>query len=320
MATLRFAHISDIHLPISRPPRIGEILNKRALGYLSWRTKRRYWHRPEVAEALIDDLKAQGATWVLLSGDLVNIALPAEFDDARAWLLRMFTGLTVAFAPGNHDAYVRASWTATIGKLSAMMAGVREGSPVARPPADFDDFPFVAAPAGLSDVAVVVANSSPPTAPGLASGALGAAQIERIESELGRLGRAGRFRILMLHHPVEEGVLPPRKSLRDSDALRAAIRRAGVELVLHGHAHLPHFGAVATPAGEAPVCGAGSGSHALAHGRYRLGRCNLFELERRGAGWELRLDVREYAPDGIASVGRRVYSLGAARPAAKAAE
>ena len=51
-----FAQISDPHLSSLEGVRPGDLLNKRALGYLSWRRKRRFEHRPEV-------LQPCSATW-----------------------------------------------------------------------------------------------------------------------------------------------------------------------------------------------------------------------------------------------------------------
>ncbi len=50
-------------------------------------------------------------------------------------------------------------------------------------------------------------------------------------------GRAGRFRIVLLHHPPGRHTVRWRKSLRDGAALRDVLARRGAELVLHGHAH-----------------------------------------------------------------------------------
>ncbi len=313
---VRLAHFTDLHLPIRQAPRLREILNKRALGYLSWLKRRRHWHRPEVAERLAADMRSQGADAALVSGDLVNIALPAEFDDAVLWLERSLKPIRVLFAPGNHDTYVRESWEATLGKLGASMRGVRTSDPRPRAPHDFEDFPFVAAPDD-SDLAVIVANSSPPTAPGLASGALGAGQIRRIEDELAAAGARRRFRILMLHHPINDGVVSRRKALSDRAALLAAIGRAGVELVLHGHAHVPHFGDVVTPRGAAPVIGGGSASHPRAGGAFRPGRYNLLTIDGDGGDWTLMVMVREFDPSGeVRTVETRQFRIGGASRAA----
>lgn len=304
-ARLRFAHLTDIHLPIPEAPSLLDLLGKRALGYLSWTAKRRHLHKSEVSDALAADIRAQGCEAALLTGDLVNIALEREFEAASAWLARAFDGLQLTFCPGNHDAYVRVPWAKSLGLLSRHMSGLRRGESDARAPSNTKDFPFTV---DFGPARVVVANSAPPTAPGLATGALGSEQIARIEAELGAARGGGLFSILMLHHPIAD-VVSRRKALDDRAALAAALQRCGVDLVLHGHAHVAHFEQVATADGPAPAIGGGSFSYIEKHGEATPGRYNLFELERGADRWRLALEVRQYDPatGGVVSVDRRAY-------------
>src|SRR6516162_5754458 len=72
------AHLSDPHLgPLPRP-RLGELMGKRATGFLNWRRKRGRIHRPDVLARIVADLKAQTADHIAVTGDLVNISLPAN--------------------------------------------------------------------------------------------------------------------------------------------------------------------------------------------------------------------------------------------------
>ncbi|GAB4524636.1 MAG: metallophosphoesterase [Amphiplicatus sp.] len=311
--------MTDIHLPIAARPALADLLSKRALGYLSWIRKRARRHNLWASDAVAADLRAQGCEAALISGDIVNLALPDEFARARAWLDRTFDGLPVYFAPGNHDAYVKTAWAQTLGRLGPQMVGRRPDDPTLRPPQDAGDFPYVARLGADGEIALIVANSSPPTAPGLATGALGRGQIERIEAALADAGRAGRLRILMLHHPLTPGVVSARKALADAAALRAAIARAGVDLVLHGHAHFAHLGTVETPQGPAPVLGGGAASHPDGDGRFRPGRYNLIDIERTAdGGWSIHASVREIDPESrsLRAVERHIFS----RPAPAAPE
>lgn len=310
MATaFKFAHLTDLHLPIPGRPGLRELLGKRALGYLSWLRRRRRWHQPAIASALIADMKAQGCDCAVLSGDVVNLSLAAEFEAARIWLAQAFGALPLVVAPGNHDAYVTMDWNSSLGLLGAQMVGVRGDDPVPRPPGGPSDFPFVVS-FGREDVSLIVANSATPTAPGLASGALGGAQLRAIERELRAAVEAARFAVLMLHHPINDGVVSRRKALVDRADLAAAIARSGVDLVLHGHAHVAHFGETATPTGTAPVIGGGSVSHPGAGGHFRPGRYNHFTLETADdAHWRLTLTVREFDPatKTVQTVDTRIY-------------
>src|SRR5579884_4156968 len=103
------AHFSDPHLPPLPRPRLSELAGKRALGYLNWTRNRHKYHRREALDALIGDLKAQAPDHVAVTGDLTNLALPAEFAPAARWLQSLGSPAEVTAIPGNHDAYVRAT-------------------------------------------------------------------------------------------------------------------------------------------------------------------------------------------------------------------
>jgi 3',5'-cyclic AMP phosphodiesterase CpdA len=100
------AHLSDPHLAPLPRPRIAELASKRLSGYLNWIRKRRAIHRGEALAAIMRDLAQAGADHVAVTGDLVNIALPAEFETARRWLDALGPPADVSLVPGNHDAYV----------------------------------------------------------------------------------------------------------------------------------------------------------------------------------------------------------------------
>ena len=80
------AHLSDPHLgPLPRP-RMRELASKRFLGYVNWCHGRDAIHRVEAIEAITADLRHERPDHVAVTGDLVNIALPSEFERARQWL------------------------------------------------------------------------------------------------------------------------------------------------------------------------------------------------------------------------------------------
>ena len=100
------AHLSDPHLAPLPRPRIAELASKRLSGYLNWLRKRRAIHRSDVLAAIVRDLAQARADHIAVTGDLVNIALPAEFENARHWLEALGPPADVSLVPGNHDAYV----------------------------------------------------------------------------------------------------------------------------------------------------------------------------------------------------------------------
>ena len=109
MAPFTLAHLSDPHLPPLPKPRLIELAGKRALGYVNWTRNRHKYQRREVLDALVADMKAQGPDHIAVTGDLVNLALEAEFAPALAWLDGVGPPDRVTTIPGNHDAYVRAT-------------------------------------------------------------------------------------------------------------------------------------------------------------------------------------------------------------------
>src|SRR5215470_5993435 len=102
------AHLSDPHLAPLPAPRPMELAGKRLLGFVNWRLRRHACHRREVLDALVADVAAAAPDHVAVTGDLINLALEAEFGPARAWLARLGAADRVTMVPGNHDIYVRA--------------------------------------------------------------------------------------------------------------------------------------------------------------------------------------------------------------------
>ena len=83
MAAFTLAHLSDPHLPPLPAARLRDLANKRALGYLNWRRNRRKFHRRDVLDALVSDIRTQTPDHIAVTGDLVNLSLEAEFAPAR---------------------------------------------------------------------------------------------------------------------------------------------------------------------------------------------------------------------------------------------
>src|SRR5579862_3456992 len=98
------AHLSDLHL--ASQPRLSQLIGKRGLGYINWQRKRKFIHRPEVLDAITQDLKTQAVDHIAVTGDLVNLSLPDEYARAGGWLESIGRPANVTAIPGNHDVYV----------------------------------------------------------------------------------------------------------------------------------------------------------------------------------------------------------------------
>jgi 3',5'-cyclic AMP phosphodiesterase CpdA len=300
-----FAHLSDLHLPLApRPPRLRDLLSKRVFSWLSWRRSRRHIHRPEILAQLMEDVREVGAGHLLVTGDLVNLALPEEFDRARDWLAAQGGGDAVTVVPGNHDALVPVPWADGIGRWKDWMGDLAPGG-------GQEAFPFVKR---VGDVALVGLSSAMPTAPFLAGGRIGEAQLARLEQLLQRLEAEGLFRVVLLHHPLTEGAVRRRKALWDRDRLRQVLARAGAELVLHGHSHESTLESVPGPRGPIPVVAAPSASAAPDDKGVPAG-WSLIEVEPTNEAWRLTVSLRSIAADGLRFDSGERISLDVARRA-----
>ena len=282
MAAFTLAHLSDSHLAPLPAPRLRELIGKRALGYLNWTRNRRKIHRREVLDALVADLQAQRPDHIAVTGDLVNIALEAEFAPARAWLQSVGAPEHVTAVPGNHDAYARATRNRSAEICGDYLRG--DGALTADP----ITFPFVRRRGPLALIGV---SSAVPTPPLMATGWLGQAQRDALDGILSKLSAEPIFRVLLIHHPLRSD--SRHKRLTDSDELLALLKRHGVELVLHGHDHVHSTMWFDGPRGRIPAIGVPSAS-AIAHGHYPAAAYNLFSIEREGDAWRCEQTVRGF--------------------------
>jgi 3',5'-cyclic AMP phosphodiesterase CpdA len=279
MAAFKLAHLSDPHLPPLPQPRLRDLAGKRAFGYLNWTRNRRKLHRRDVLDALVSDMQGQVPDHIAVSGDLVNLALEAEFAPALQWLKSVGAPDRVTVIPGNHDAYVRTTQ--------------RRFAEVCRDYLESDEaagggitFPFVRRRGPLALISV---SSAVPTPPLMATGWLGRPQLDALERMLVELSAEQAFRVLLIHHPLRSNART--KRLTDSSLLLALLKRHGVELVLHGHDHVHSTIWVEGPNGDIPAIGVPSAS-ALAHGRYPAAAYNLFSIAREDDTWRCEQTVR----------------------------
>jgi 3',5'-cyclic AMP phosphodiesterase CpdA len=296
MAAFTLAHLSDPHIPPLPRPRPGELIGKRVLGYLNWTRNRRRFHRRDVLDALVSDLQAQAPDQIAVTGDLVNLALEAEFAPARAWLESVGPTDRVTVIPGNHDAYVRA----TQHRFAETFAPYLRGDDAA----DADvSFPSLRRRGPLALISV---SSAVPTPPLKATGWLGRIQLDALDRMLSRLPVGQAFRVLLVHHPLRSNAWD--KRLTDAPELLALLGRYGVELVLHGHDHVHSTIWIDGPTGRIPAIGVPSAS-AIAHGWHPAAAYNLFSIAREGDAWQCEQKVRGFDNGGAIQELNRVRLL-----------
>src|SRR5258707_902058 len=278
------AHLSDPHLGPLPQPRIAELAGKRLLGFVNWHLRRSRQHRLDVLAALVEDMKAAAPDHVAVTGDLVNIALPAEYKTARAWLESVGPPDRVSLVPGNHDIYVRA----TAGHARSLWDEYMRGDDDA--PSSTEAFPFVRR---RGPIALIGVSTALPTFPLLATGKVGAAQIEGLARSLAQLKREALYRVVLIHHPPA-GKEHWQKRLVDSGAVRRVLGEHGADLVLHGHHHLHSVEWIDGPAGRIPVVGVPSAS-IIRGSEDDPAAYHLFRIDGAPGGWRCELIMRGLA-------------------------
>lgn len=284
------AHLSDVHLGDVGIPWPGALLSKRFLGFLSWHLRRKSIHVAPVLNALVADLQARRADHIAVTGDLVNISLPDEFQRADAWLARLGPPTDVTVIPGNHDAYVPIAWKRSLGLWAAYMAGLQPDG-AERPAAGPSDFPFLRRRGPLALIGVSTAEPMPPH---MAAGRIGPLQLARLVTLLKTTRGQSLCRVVLIHHPPLPGPATQHKELLDGADFRAIIASHGAELILHGHTHVSGLAQLPSPAGSVPVVGVPSAS-ARASGHKDHSRYHLYRIDKELTGWRILVDVRGLA-------------------------
>lgn len=244
----RIAHISDLHLPPLPQVSLRNLMSKRILGFLSWQRKRRFDHLQRVLDALEDDLAASAPDHLCITGDLTNITLPGEVDNATAWLEARGDPHKLSLIPGNHDAYVAGALDYALERWARWMRDDdgRKG------------FPYLHR---RGPVDIVGLSSAVASLPALSGGRLGAGQIARCERLLRERETSGRPAFLLVHHPPHDGACTERRALWDRAAFQDMLQRVGgVQAVLFGHLHIPVRASLDGRDGPVTALGVGAAS------------------------------------------------------------
>jgi 3',5'-cyclic AMP phosphodiesterase CpdA len=268
-------HISDFHLCRPTGVSFSRFLNKRAFSYLSWKVRRRREHRLEILRALIQTVQATTFDHIAVTGDLTQLALPAEFEQARLHLQDLGPPENVFVVPGNHDALVPTAWEDGYARWAAHMAPDSAGT---GPPAFFPTLRI------RGPVALIGISTAWPTRPLSASGCIGAVQLARCADVLSETARRNLYRVVLIHHPPLPDAVSFHKRLTDAESFLPLIRQHGAELILHGHSHRRSRADLPGPAGSVPVLGVSSAS-ASSRDSLHQAVFRIFRINRTSAGW-----------------------------------
>lgn len=282
------AHFSDPHIGPLPKARIRELAGKRVLGWINWNRGRNATHRMEVLGALLADMREQNPDHIALTGDVVNLGLPAEYPAARTFLETVGAPDHLSLVPGNHDVYTRNSAARLLHAFDPWMRGDHASEDAVN---EAERFPYVRR---RGRVALIGLSSAIPTGPFMATGKVGVLQMKRLKTVLAGLKQEGMCRIVMIHHPIRRQDAAPTAMLLDADRLQKVLLETGAEAVLHGHIHNGRIHHVRGPEGRIPALCVPSASATPDRSRWPAAY-NLLRISPQEQGWSIELTVRGLA-------------------------
>ena len=281
----RLAHLSDIHLGPLPPMRRRELISKRITGYVNWKRNRMRSHQPEILAKLVDHLATTPHDHLAVTGDLINLGLESEVENARTWLSSLGPPEDVTLTCGNHDSYVPGILSRAFAIWAPWLTD-DSGKTATRS----RDFPFVRRRSGVS---IIVCNSARASMPFMATGYFRSNQAKALRAILKEEGAAGNCRVILIHHPPSSKATAWHKRLVGALLFRRVIAAEGAELILHGHTHLASITAIPGKTLAVPVIGVPSAAQAPG-GKRPAARYNLFSIVRQQEKWEITMDEYGY--------------------------
>jgi 3',5'-cyclic AMP phosphodiesterase CpdA len=238
-------------------------------------------------EALTRAVQSAEADHVVVTGDLTQLALPSEFNQARTVLQALGPPQKVFVVPGNHDALVSASWPDSYARWADYM--VSDSANLER---QFE-FPTLRI---QGHVALIGLSTAHPTHVFSAAGSIGAPQLQRLAEILKEMARRKLFRVLLIHHPPKPEIVSFHKRLKDADAFGLIAKQEGAELILHGHSHLSSRAEIDGPAGRIPMLGVSSASAVSRHPQRRAAFRSV-RIMRSREGWMTSFQEHVYSEE-----------------------
>ncbi len=272
----RLAHISDIHLGPMPKVSWTRLLSKRLTGYINWQRKRAKEFSPDVLNGLVTHMRSASPDHVVITGDLVNLSLHEEIEQARNWLNWLGNGKDISIICGNHDAYVKGLLEVAIKSWQDYLIGDDK-----KPVKNYASFPLLRRRGPCS---LILVNTAVPTRPFDATGSFDQAQAEQMEKLLHQERK--NCRVILIHHPPFANATTSSKRLIGDHLFRDVLGKSGAELVLHGHTHLDTSARIDGPDKPVPVICVPAGGQEMG-GRKPPAQYNWFEIETENDRWEI---------------------------------
>lgn len=248
MSTLKLSHVSDLHVLAPLGVELRRVLfDKRVTGYVNLVTRRARVYRRDYLLAVLE-AAAKDADHLVVTGDLTNLSLEGEYEEACRLLGEVARTTEVTVVPGNHDIYLPAIHHE--GRFPHHFAPFIES-----------DLPSLAldVPAGRfptvklrGPAAIIGLSSAIPRPPFVSAGHLGRDQLDALARVLEHPEVARRTPVVLVHHSPFDSrfrLEQLRGGLVDAKALRSALEPLSRGLVLYGHLHVRQRTSITTSRG-----------------------------------------------------------------------
>ncbi len=256
------------------------VFNKRVTGYANLLLRRGRVHRREYLLAVFA-AAAELADHVVVTGDVTNLSLEHEYEEAGALLADVARRTEVTVVPGNHDAYLPATHQ---GRRFPHHFGRFVETDLPEFARDLPAGPFPCVKL-RGPVAFIGLSSAVPRPPFVAGGYVGRQQLEALVHLLAHPAVQRRTPVVLIHHPPVDArprLMQLRDGLLDAAALRAVLAPLARGIVLFGHLHVRRRCTLSTPAGTIDVIGASGAALDHRDSAIRAG-FNLYVVDDSGS-------------------------------------
>ncbi len=277
---MRIVHVSDPHVLSGTAAHWGSmIFNKRLTGFANLLLKRGRVHRREYLLAVMAAATAN-CDHLVVTGDLTNLALEHEYEEAAALLTEAARRTEVTVVPGNHDIYLPSTHDTRrfphhFGKffesdLPELACDLRAGS-----------FPCVKL---RGAIALVALSSAVPRPPFISAGFVGHEQLAALQRILEHPAVRQRLPVILIHHPPVDRrsrLAQLKDGLVDAPALRTSLASLPRGLVLYGHLHIREHQTITTTNGSLDAIGASGAALDHPDASVRAG-FNVYDVDEAG--------------------------------------